>query len=537
MKKSKIIMLLSLFLVLPIRAKAFVFNRIEDTSAKDLVKIVLSKGIETTNEVKKGTIYSFSGGAEYFGMDSGIILDTSGQYDDYYIDEDLKKIVDSSKNTLVEAYNKLSKDEKDSLGFEEEAPSPQMCYDYCESNKECLNECLSFVEEYEGGEALASILTAKYDEYSGGHTSSLEFEMTATGSLLNFDYAFLSGEFTELPEYNDLFGLFVSVNDGPYENIALVTKNDKSVVPVNISTLRGGLSGTEMLNGLDTDLYSYGSHSLFKVFGDEESEEEEICLDDENGCIYFNGVSNVFNAQKEVKKGDKVKVKFVIADASDTFVDSYVAIRAESLSFDPKYNTSYDGSDNGFIKIVEKSLNKAIPLTDEEQVLVGEGEDINVRLVVKNANETISDNDKKLIEQAAGDNKIAFYFDASLFKKIGSLDEVKLNVLSKKIKLYYEVEDEYINKDLSKERIYKVVRVHDGKAEIIDGEYDPEANIVTFETDRFSSYALIYEDRDINGKKNINNPETADMIMTYVTVGVMAVVALFGIKYLNKKEN
>ena len=85
--------------------------------------------------------------------------------------------------------------------------------------------------ENEKDSDLESIMDYEY----GGHTSSLEFTLTATGNLLNFNYVFASGEFVCGAEYNDVFGLFVSVNGSEYENIAKITKNDGEVVPVNIT--------------------------------------------------------------------------------------------------------------------------------------------------------------------------------------------------------------------------------------------------------------------------------------------------------------
>ena len=41
-----------------------------------------------------------------------------------------------------------------------------------------------------------------------------------------------------------------------------------------------------------------------------------------------------------------------------------------------------------------------------------------------------------------------------------------------------------------------VIRVHDGKTEIIPCEYDPETGKATFETDKFSSYAIAYTDSE-----------------------------------------
>ncbi len=166
----------------------------------------------------------------------------------------------------------------------------------------------------------------------GGDTSSLEFEtiVPINGNMLNFNYVFASGEFNQNPRYNDVFGLFVSVNGGAWKNIAKITRNNGSQVDVNITNLRAGKSGSEMSNGTSTSLS--GSHSLF--------------TNKSISPISTNGVSNVFNAQMAVNPGDKVKVKMAVADISDRAVNSYVFIEAQSLSFQYGKRITYYDSDN-----------------------------------------------------------------------------------------------------------------------------------------------------------------------------------------------
>ena len=60
-------------------------------------------------------------------------------------------------------------------------------------------------------------------------TAVLEFELIATGDLLNFQYVFASSEFEQDEPYNDVFGLFI---DG--ENIALLPDGS----PVTIQNLK-----------------------------------------------------------------------------------------------------------------------------------------------------------------------------------------------------------------------------------------------------------------------------------------------------------
>lgn len=205
-------------------------------SADELAKILTDGNEFAVSGAKRtGTVYTFSNGTNAVGLDSGIVLDTSG-----YVSGDKDTQLDSIRDSR---------------------------FSY------------------------------------GGDTSTVEFTCVADGDLLNFNYAFASSEFNQPEQYNDVFGLFVKVNNGSWQNIAKITRNNGKQVPVNITNLRAGLSGTEMNNGTGTNLS--GSHSLFT--------KKSISI---NGSK-TNGVSNVFNAQLAVKPGDDVTIKFAICDMSD----------------------------------------------------------------------------------------------------------------------------------------------------------------------------------------------------------------------------
>ena len=221
-------------------------------SGQSLVNSVLGGGLVANDIASKGTIYTFSHGLDIVGIDSGIILETSGRIPAAGQDPDLNILMD---------------------------------YPY------------------------------------GGDTASLEFTIQSTGTLLNFNYVFVSTEFDQQPRYNDIFGLFVSVNGGAYENIATIPVATGEV-PVSINSLRSGINHNNEVTY--TSLIYNHQYSLFN----------STPININNSVQPINGVSNVFNAQKSVQPGDIVKIKFAIADVSDAKYDSYVLIEADSLSFE-----------------------------------------------------------------------------------------------------------------------------------------------------------------------------------------------------------
>ena len=53
--------------------------------------------------------------------------------------------------------------------------------------------------------------------------------------------------------------------------------------------------------------------------------------------------------------------------------------------------------------------------------------------------------------------------------------------------------DSLKNTDAAKTRTFAVIRVHNGKAELL-ADLDDNADTITIETDRFSTYAVVYKD-------------------------------------------
>lgn len=51
-------------------------------------------------------------------------------------------------------------------------------------------------------------------------------------------------------------------------------------------------------------------------------------------------------------------------------------------------------------------------------------------------------------------------------------------------------------KSNSNNRAYYIVRVHDGKTEILSTKFDKTNNTLTFKTDKFSTYAIVYIDKE-----------------------------------------
>ena len=169
-------------------------------------------------------------------------------------------------------------------------------------------------------------------------------------------------------------------------------------------------------------------------------------------------------------------------------------------------NNSAAGAPKAMLKENGSSLANAV-LTKEELAKVKAGAKLNISLNTKDITNSVSAADKKLVEQNLNDYQVGMYLDLTLMKQVGNGAESAVTQTNGKISIAIEVPENLRNTDSTIQRTYKIIRVHDGEAEILDGTY--ENGQFTFQTDKFSVYALIYQDVDSTGKI-VNAPQTGD---------------------------
>ena len=109
------------------------------------------------------------------------------------------------------------------------------------------------------------------------------------------------------------------------------------------------------------------------------------------------------------------------------------------------------------------------------------------------------------------------------------------------------------NADKNVSRTYYIIRMHDGKAEVIPSSVENDK--ITFATDKFSTYAIIYSDAKTEGSGGVidkpstsepatGNPETGESTATgdttnsvvFVILMIMSVMALAGVFFYEKKR-
>lgn len=156
-------------------------------------------------------------------------------------------------------------------------------------------------------------------------------------------------------------------------------------------------------------------------------------------------------------------------------------------------------------------------------------------IIVKQDEEQVQEetlkNIKKFIEEKNNNIKTSGYFDITLNVLEPRTQEIMgiLNELTGKVQFEIAIPDSL--KQISKEysRTFCIIREHEGEVEILpttlkDGK-------LLFETDKFSTYVLAYED--------IKNPKTFDSTISYITLGLTSLLCLSGASIVlkSRKEN
>ncbi len=136
-------------------------------------------------------------------------------------------------------------------------------------------------------------------------------------------------------------------------------------------------------------------------------------------------------------------------------------------------------------------------LTPEEKAEVNKGVDAKIWLEVSPAGE-IAPSDREKVEKAAeavvGTGTEVMYFDASLFKRVGDGGKMSISEPGRAISVTVVIPEEIRNKDVLMVRNYRIIRLHEGETDVIEGTYDEETAEFTFESDKFSTYAICYKD-------------------------------------------
>lgn len=245
-----------------------------------------------------------------------------------------------------------------------------------------------------------------------------------------------------------------------------------------------------------------------------------------NGTQTFTGIIPRVNGTYYLEIVPGTKTKFVVTGGKEPNTVTPVVSKGT-----PATSVSSDAD-----KIVE---NTKASYSEEQQAALKEGGKADVKVSVSKATPTAED--KKLVEaQLNSTNKIAMYLDLGVKVSIKDADgtvigtDVALSETGTPVQFTVALDDSFINTNNTVDRTYQVVRIHEGKVDVLPATFDPETKTITFESDKFSTYALMYTDTP----KSSKTPVTSDdgNVALYAGMGVIALAAVVAMIFFKKKN-
>ena len=169
-------------------------------------------------------------------------------------------------------------------------------------------------------------------------------------------------------------------------------------------------------------------------------------------------------------------------------------------------------------------LDSVTELTEEEIAL---GAYIELAIGAKNLKD-LSAVEKELLETyfkdvLKDDSPLAYVLDISIFKVVGD-DSTRISELDKEIMISFVVPSDFLKID------FDLLRIHDGKVEKLDYTYDKATGVVTFKTDRLSTFVLAATEETLPGTGVEHN---AILPVSFLAAGM--VLVLVGMK--RRREN
>lgn len=297
--------------------------------------------------------------------------------------------------------------------------------------------------------------------------------------------------------------------------------------------------GTYTINPLSIDKGTVVLGNVLKYTGEKQTQEVEQVL--VNGKALNKEDYEVLDNQATKEGKHVLTIKAKGNNHTGSFEYAYVILPKEN---DKIGTGSFTVKTTGDVEISRDEIidllieNKEI--TANELSEVAEGKKIEIVLEVKEAQAN------ELIETSTKGYKVGKYLNITLNKIVNGTNE-SIHELSKVMKVTIKVPEELINKDSKTKREYYIARSHNGKVDILETNYDEKTNKLTFETDKFSDYAIIYKDKKelkttVTASINKSNTKQTTKAKTgdnanIIGLMMLLVSSMFVMVFVRKKED
>ena len=202
-----------------------------------------------------------------------------------------------------------------------------------------------------------------------------------------------------------------------------------------------------------------------------------------------------------------------LANATQESLDSLTSKLTKAINdlkvivVTPTVDVDGDDSDSVNISDSNEDLQKKI-LTEDELEAVKNGSVVKITVDITKRADGLTEVEKKAFENLLKNNQVlGKTFDINIVKNIDG-SETNVTTTNKSITFSIKLDKELINTDTNVNREYSIVRIHDGKAEFIPCEFDSATGTITFSSDKFSVFAVVYSDTKTDNGNNNNNGNT-----------------------------
>ncbi len=156
-------------------------------------------------------------------------------------------------------------------------------------------------------------------------------------------------------------------------------------------------------------------------------------------------------------------------------------------------------------------------LTNRERLLTDSGSNAEIILTAEKI-DTVSESDGIAVREALDDFEVWQYLDINLYKIIDGT-RYKLTDTDRAVTVKIVIPEAL--RETGRE--YAVIRIHNGTAHVLK-DLDSDADTITFATDKFSVYAFVCKDKDVNADSPLNTG-VESYTSIFIAVGITSMSA------------
>ena len=208
---------------------------------------------------------------------------------------------------------------------------------------------------------------------------------------------------------------------------------------------------------------------------------------------------NVQEKVEELVQGLKTIFNRLSEQIKNTITENIVLEKAPEIE-----NSMASTLNNSPMDLMLKSLSL------NEQNRLKAGEQVKLYMEVEDATKTVHKSKKDLLEKTMQDisdvlnegkvdgtkrePQLGMYFELNLMKQVGD-DEVKRIARPQgMLDVSIQIPEHLQNKNKKVQRVYQVIRIYNGKSVLLDVEFNAKTNTLSFQTNKFATFTLIYTD-------------------------------------------